>query len=55
MRWAGQVAGVGEKRNLCKFVLFILGSGMTRVGWGFKPPPPKFRSFAKAEPNSKFR
>jgi hypothetical protein len=23
--------------------------------WGFKPPPPKFRSFEKAWPNSQFR
>jgi hypothetical protein len=23
--------------------------------WGFKPPPPKFRSFDKTEPNSLFR
>jgi hypothetical protein len=27
----------------------------TEGGGGFKPPHPKFRSFAKAEPNSQFR
>jgi hypothetical protein len=30
-------------------------SGVPRGGWGFNPPPPKFQSFNKAEPNSQFR
>jgi hypothetical protein len=32
------------------------GQWRTEGSWGFNPPPPpKFRSFDKAEPNSQFR
>jgi hypothetical protein len=34
----------------------VTNSGVPRgVWWGFNPPPPKFRSFDKTEPNSQFR
>jgi hypothetical protein len=30
-------------------------TGFNGVVWGVQIPPPKFRSFDKAEPNSQFR
>jgi hypothetical protein len=34
--------------------LYLLKSDIPRGVWGFKPPPPKFWSFDKAQPNSQF-
>ena len=40
--------------RILQCVILILSSAEGDI-WGVEPPPPKFRSFDDAEPNSQFR
>jgi hypothetical protein len=48
----------GGKKKPCDIYVSIISVNQWRTEggiWGVNPPPSKFRSFAKAEPNSQFR
>jgi hypothetical protein len=49
MGFASATQSLYSSRNMLQSVAYREGV------WGVQPPPPKFRSFDKAEPNSQFR